>query len=73
MANFCENCGSPLKIDNKFCPNCGAPVKQTEPEVPITPVTPNSFPKMLHRIHLRQMPRPLTLPQLSLHPEPLPL
>jgi predicted amidophosphoribosyltransferase len=41
MANFCENCGSPLKIDNKFCPNCGAPVKQTEPEVPITPVTPN--------------------------------
>ena len=45
MANFCENCGSPLKIDNKFCPNCGAPVKQTEPEVPITPVTPNSFPE----------------------------
>lgn len=31
MANFCENCGSHLKSDNKFCPNCGAPVTQTEP------------------------------------------
>ena len=41
MANFCENCGSPLKSENKFCPNCGAPVKQTEPAVPVTPVTPN--------------------------------
>ena len=26
MANFCENCGSPLGNDNRFCPNCGAPV-----------------------------------------------
>ena len=42
MANFCENCGSPLKSENKFCPNCGAPVKQTEP---VTPVTPNPLPK----------------------------
>jgi uncharacterized membrane protein YhaH (DUF805 family) len=30
MANFCENCGSPLKNDNKFCPNCGAPVKSND-------------------------------------------
>ena len=30
MANFCENCGSPLKSDNKFCPNCGAPVNQSD-------------------------------------------
>ena len=44
MANFCENCGSPLKSENKFCPNCGAPVKQTEPAVPSTPVMPNSRP-----------------------------
>ena len=42
MANFCENCGSPLKNENKFCPNCGAPVKQTEP---VTPVTPNPLPE----------------------------
>ena len=26
MANFCENCGSALKSENKFCPNCGAPM-----------------------------------------------
>jgi len=45
MANFCENCGSPLKNENKFCPNCGAPVKQTEPTVPVTPVTPNPLPE----------------------------
>ena len=45
MANFCENCGSPLKSENKFCPNCGAPVKQTEPAVPATPVTPNPLPE----------------------------
>lgn len=37
MANFCENCGSPLKNDNRFCPNCGAPVKQTEPAAPVAP------------------------------------
>ena len=37
MANFCENCGSPLQGSNKFCPNCGAPVKQTEPAVPEAP------------------------------------
>ena len=30
MANFCENCGSPLKSDNKFCTNCGAPVNQSD-------------------------------------------
>ena len=45
MANFCENCGSPLKSENKFCPNCGAPVKQTESAVPTTPVIPNSLPE----------------------------
>ena len=28
MANFCENCGSPLKEGYKFCENCGAPVKE---------------------------------------------
>ena len=30
MANFCENCGSPLQNDNRFCPNCGAPVNQSD-------------------------------------------
>ena len=45
MANFCENCGSPLKTENKFCPNCGAPVKQTEQAVPSTPITPNTLPE----------------------------
>ena len=44
MANFCENCGSPLKSDNKFCPNCGAPVTQTKPEVPVTPTAPGRSP-----------------------------
>ncbi|MBR1660674.1 MAG: zinc ribbon domain-containing protein [Acidaminococcaceae bacterium] len=33
MANFCENCGSPLKEGYKFCENCGAPIKpDVEPE-----------------------------------------
>ena len=33
MANFCENCGSPLKEGYKFCENCGAPIKpDAEPE-----------------------------------------
>ena len=36
MANFCENCGSPLKNDNKFCPNCGAPVKDAGVATPVT-------------------------------------
>ena len=36
MANFCENCGSPLKNDNKFCPNCGAPVKDADVATPVT-------------------------------------
>ncbi len=45
MANFCENCGSPLKSENKFCPNCGAPVKQTEATAPAVATTPNSFPE----------------------------
>ena len=44
MANFCENCGSPLKSDTKFCPNCGAPVKQTEPATPVIPPVPNPPP-----------------------------
>ena len=34
MANFCENCGSPLTNDNKFCPGCGAPAKQPEQDSP---------------------------------------
>lgn len=34
MANFCENCGSPLQNDNRFCPNCGAPVNQSVPDAP---------------------------------------
>lgn len=38
MANFCENCGSPVQNDNRFCSNCGAPVNQPEPDVPVTPV-----------------------------------
>jgi len=39
MANFCENCGSPVQNDNRFCANCGAPVNQPEPDVPVAPVT----------------------------------
>ena len=38
MANFCENCGSPLKTDNKFCPNCGAPIKGAEAAGSVTSV-----------------------------------
>jgi len=38
MANFCENCGSPVQNDNRFCANCGAPVNQPEPDVPVAPV-----------------------------------
>ena len=45
MANFCENCGSPLKSENKFCPNCGAPIKQTEAAAPAAATTPSSFPE----------------------------
>ena len=30
MANFCENCGSPLNIDDRFCSNCGAPVNNAD-------------------------------------------
>ena len=40
MANFCENCGSPVQNDNRFCSNCGAPVNQPEPDVPVAPVVP---------------------------------
>ena len=40
MANFCENCGSPLKNENKFCPNCGAPVKNVESADPVAPAAP---------------------------------
>ena len=29
MANFCGNCGSPLKEGYKFCENCGAPVEES--------------------------------------------
>ena len=29
MANFCGNCGSPLKAGYKFCENCGAPVEES--------------------------------------------
>ena len=29
MANFCGNCGSPLKDGYKFCENCGAPVEES--------------------------------------------
>ena len=39
MANFCENCGSPVQNDNRFCANCGAPVNQPEPDVPVAPAT----------------------------------
>ncbi len=36
MANFCENCGSPLKADNRFCPNCGAPVNEYDASNPVS-------------------------------------
>ena len=29
MAGFCENCGAPLKVDQRFCENCGTEVKKT--------------------------------------------
>ncbi len=28
MANFCTNCGKPLKPEFRFCPICGASVPQ---------------------------------------------
>ena len=36
MANFCENCGSPVQSDNRFCSNCGAPVNHSDSDVPVT-------------------------------------
>ena len=33
MANFCGNCGSPLKEGYKFCENCGAPVEESSSAV----------------------------------------
>mgnify|MGYP002624436660 FL=1 len=47
MANFCENCGSPLREGARFCENCGAPVKQSAPmppadTAPATPTAPSS-------------------------------
>jgi uncharacterized membrane protein YhaH (DUF805 family) len=42
MANFCENCGSPLKTDNKFCPNCGAPIKSADTAGSAEPAAPPS-------------------------------
>ena len=47
MANFCENCGSPVQNDNRFCSNCGAPVNQPEPDVPVAPVVPPEVPAPL--------------------------
>ena len=35
MANFCENCGSPVQNDNRFCANCGAPVNHSDLDVPV--------------------------------------
>ena len=47
MANFCENCGSPLREGARFCENCGAPVKQSAPlppadTAPAVPTAPSS-------------------------------
>lgn len=39
MANFCENCGSPVQNDNKFCANCGAPINHSDVDAPIASVT----------------------------------
>lgn len=32
MAQFCSNCGTALKEDQRFCPNCGTPVPVQAPE-----------------------------------------
>ena len=44
MANFCENCGSPLNSDDRFCSNCGAPVNDDEVVNPVTPAAPYTSP-----------------------------
>ena len=37
MANFCENCGSPVQNDNRFCANCGAPINHSDLDIPVAP------------------------------------
>lgn len=34
MANFCQNCGSPLVKGAKFCAECGAPIAPSAPVAP---------------------------------------
>ena len=53
MANFCENCGTPLNNDDRFCSNCGAPVTDDEevsrPVAPAVPRAPQSAPSSAPR------------------------
>lgn len=62
MANFCENCGTPLNTDDRFCSNCGAPVTdddvasqvtsappQTPPAPRVAPGTPRTAPSSAPR------------------------
>lgn len=42
MANFCENCGTPLNNDDRFCSNCGAPVTDDEVSRPVAPAVPRA-------------------------------
>ena len=42
MANFCENCGTPLNNDDRFCSNCGAPVTDDEVSRPVAPASPRA-------------------------------
>ena len=53
MANFCENCGTPLNNDDRFCSNCGAPVTDDEevsrPVAPAVPRAPRSAPSSAPR------------------------
>lgn len=44
MGKFCQNCGTPLKSNEKFCPQCGTQIEKVAQPVP----TQSSAPHMQH-------------------------
>jgi hypothetical protein len=69
VANFCRNCGTPLKPDNNFCSNCGLQIRQVEqpsaaiippPSQPIqTPIDPTApYPPATYPPPYYQQPMP---------------
>lgn len=57
MANFCENCGTPLNNDDRFCSNCGAPVNDDDVVRPEAPAAPHTSPAARIRPDTPRAPR----------------